>query len=87
MLCKRENALPPLSNTEFVDVLGGLETLGLLGEESCGRSLSGKERTPTRKGKHIGEGKRFVSFVDEAEVKDCLEGVSGGILRGLLGSE
>ncbi len=87
VLCRRENALPPLSNTEFVDVLGGLETLGLMGEENCGRSLSGKEGTPTRKGKHIGEGKRFVSFVDEAEVKDCLEGVSGGILMGLLGSE
>ena len=86
-LCKREDALHPLSNTEFVDILGGLETLGLVGEENCGRSLSGKERKPTRTGKHVGEGKRIVSLVDEAEFKDCLEGVSGGILRGLLGSE
>lgn len=86
-LCKREDTLHPLSSTEFVDILEGLETLGLLGEASCGRSLSGKEGTPTQKGKHVWEGKRFVSFVDEGEVKDCLEGVSGGILRGLLGSE
>ena len=86
-LCKRDDALHPLSNTEFVDILGGLETLGLLGEENCGRGLSGKERTPSRKGKHVEEEKRFVSFVDEGEVKACLEGVSGGILKGLLGSE
>ena len=86
-LCKREGALHPLSNTEFVDVLGGLETLGLLGEENCGRGISGKEGTPTRKGKKVGEEKRFVSFVDEEEVKSCLGGVSGGILRCLLGSE
>ena len=86
-LCKREEALHPVSNTEFVVILEGLETLGLVGEERCGRGLSGKEGTPTRKAKHRGEEKRFVSFVDEGEVKNCLEGVSGGILRGLLGSE
>lgn len=86
-LCKREDALHPLSNTEFMDILGGLETLGLLGEERWGRGLSGKEGTPTRKGKRVGEEKKFVSFVDEGEVVHCLEGVSGCILRGLLGSE
>ncbi|CAF9933676.1 MAG: AAA ATPase [Alectoria fallacina] len=84
-LCKREDALHPLSNTEFADILEGLETLGLLGEDNCGRGLSGKGRTPTRKGKHIGNEKRYVSFVDEGEVNNCLEGVSGGILRGLIG--
>ena len=86
-LCKREDTLHPLSNTEFVDILGGLETLGLLGEEKCGRGLRGKVGTPTRKGKYVGEEKRFASLVDEGEVVNCLEGVSGGILRGLLGSE
>ena len=70
-----------------MDILEGLETLGLVGEEHCGRGFSGKEGTPTRKGKHVGEEKRLVSFVDEGEFKNCLEGVSGGILRGLLGSE
>ena len=86
-LCKREDALHPLSSTEFVDILWGLETLALLGEENCGRGLGGNEGTPTRKGKHFGKEKRFVSFVDEGEVMSCLEGVSGGILRGLLGLE
>ena len=83
-LCKREDALHPLSNTEFVDILSGLETLGLVGEESSGRGLGGKERTPTRKGKHSREEKRLVSFVDEGEVMNCLDGASGSILRGLL---
>ena len=87
MLCKRGDRLHPLSNNEFVDILGGLETLGLLGEENCAGGLGGKERTPSRRGKHVREEKRFVSFVDEGEVKSCLEGVSGGILRSLLGSE
>ena len=86
-LCRRDDALHALSNTEFADILGGLETLGLLGDENCGRGLSGIKRTQNRKGKHVGEEKRFVSFVDEGEVKACLEGVSGGILRGLLGLE
>ena len=86
-LCKREDALHPLSNTEFVDILGGLETLGLVGEETCGRGLSGKAGAPTRRGKQVREEKRYVSFVDEREVQGCLEGVSGGILRGLLDSK
>ena len=86
-LCKREDALHPLSNTEFVDILGGLETLGILGEQNCGRCIGGKEGTPTRKVKHVGKEKQYVSFIDEEEMKDCLEGVSGGILRGLLGLE
>ena len=86
-LCKQEDTLQPLSKTEFVDILGGLETLGLLREENCGRGLSGKERAPIRKGRYVGEEKKFVSCVNEREVKGCLEGVSGGILRGLLGPE
>ena len=86
-LCKREDALHPLSNTEFVDILGGLEALGLVGDESSGRGLGGKERTPTRKGKHSRVEKRLVSFVDVGEVVNCLDGASGSILRGLLGLE
>lgn len=40
MLCKRENALHPLTSTEFADVISGLETLGLVGrrwERPCAR--------------------------------------------------
>ena len=85
-LCKREDALHPLSNTEFADILGGLETLGLVGQMNRGRGLGRKEGGMFRKGKHTGGEKIFVSFVDEGEIENSLEGESGGILRGLLRS-
>lgn len=80
-LCARENALHPLTNTEFTDIIGGLETLGFLGEEN-GRG--GKTGTPSRKRKVSREEKRVLSFIDEREVKGCLEGLGGGILKNLL---
>ena len=85
-LCRRDNALHPLTSTEFADVVSGLETLGLVGEEKTGRGFG---MTPSKKGKGkgMGEEKRVVGFVDEKEVKSCLDGVSGGILRSLLGFE
>lgn len=79
-LCKRENALHPLTATEFVDVVGGLETLGLLGEgdvQGFSRGKLGKRST-------TGEDRRIVSLVRETEVEGCLKGVGGGILQGLL---
>lgn len=86
-LCKRENALHPLTATEFADVISGLETLGLVGED--GRILAVGMRTPGKKGKGMvkGEEKRVVSWVGEGEVEGCLEGVGGGILKGLLRGE
>lgn len=83
-LCKRENALHPLTATEFADVISGLETLGLVGED--GRVLAMGVRTHGKKGKGAvkGEDKRIVSWVGEGEIEGCLEGVGGAILRGLL---
>lgn len=78
-LCKRENALHPLKATEFMDVIGGLETLGLIGEDAKGLM----RKTP---GKNLGmtEERRFMSWVSEGEVMGCLDGAGGGILKGLL---
>jgi cell division control protein 6 len=86
-LCKRENTLHPLTATEFADVISGLETLGLIGED--GRVLAMRMRTPGKKGKGMvkGEERRVVSWVGEGEVEGCLEGVGGGILKGLLRDE
>lgn len=84
-LCKRENSLHPLTATEFADVIGGLETLGLVGE-GMARGFLGKE-TPSRKkrmGGAVGEERRMICWVSEEEVEGCLEGVGGAILRGLL---
>lgn len=79
-LCRRENALHPLTATEFVDVVGGLETLGLIGEgdvKGFAKGTRGKRRAK-------GEDRRMVSYVRETEVEGCFEGVAGGILRSLL---
>lgn len=89
-LCKRENALHALTATEFTDVISGLETLGLIGEEKKGFMFGVRAVASGRKGRGKGlesfgrENKRMVCFVDEKEVQGCLEGVGGTILRGLL---
>lgn len=80
VLCKRENALQPLTVTEFGDVVGGLETLGLVGEVDVKGFARGKYGTRSAKE----ENRRVVSFVREADLKGCLEAVEAGILRGLL---
>lgn len=80
LLCKRDNALHPLTNVEFGDVVGGLETLGLVGE---GQAQGTLRITPGRKaGKH--EDRRISCWVSERELETCLDGAGGGILRGLL---
>lgn len=84
MLCRQDNALHPLTSTEFADIISSLETLGLVGEEKGGRGFGAVVGTPSRKGKGVLEEKRIVCFVDENEVKSCLNGVGRGILMGLL---
>ena len=87
-LCERDKAIHPLTSTEFADVVSGLETLSLIGEEKSGRGLGMVPTTPSKKGKGVvGKEKRVVSFVDEAEVKSCLVGVGGAILTSLLASD
>ena len=83
-LCKRENALHPLTSTEFVDVISGLETLGLVGEEGRGFSISKAKGTPSKKAAKGKEERSIVSWVAEKELEGCLDGPGGGILRGLL---
>ncbi|KAL9131863.1 MAG: hypothetical protein Q9217_000309 [Psora testacea] len=80
-LSRRENALHPLTATEFADVISGLETLGLVGEENGrrGRTRMVASCTEEREG-----GRRIVSFVDEKEIQACLGSIGGGILRSLL---
>ena len=87
-LCERDKAIHPLTSTEFADVVSGLETLSLIGEEKSGRGFGMVPTTPSKKGKGVvGKEKRVVSFVDEAEVKSCLIGVGGAILTSLLASD
>ncbi len=86
-LCTRENALHPLTNTEFVDIVSGLETLGLVGEQRSGRASNTLSGTPSKKGKGIGGDRRIISLVDANELEACLKGAGRGILLGLLGCD
>ncbi|KAL8819249.1 MAG: hypothetical protein Q9223_002280 [Gallowayella weberi] len=83
LLCKRDNALHPLTAVEFCDVIGGLETLGLVGEG--GAKGLGKSTPSKKSGKR--EDRRVSSWVSEKEFECCLDGAGGAILRGLLESE
>jgi cell division control protein 6 len=86
-LCKRENALHPLTSTEFVDTVSGLETLGLIGEQRSGRGFGALSGTPSKRRRGFGEDRSIMCFVDANELKACLEGVGRGILLGLLGCD
>jgi len=97
-LCKRENVLHPLSNTEFRDVIGSLEALSLV-EVAEGRngSLTPSKTpsgTPSRRGRGVGgfgkagaEEKRVASCVGVKEVRDSLDGPGVEILRALIDGE
>ena len=83
-LCLRDNTLQPLSSTEFVDVVGSLEALGLAGEE-------GKTTAKGKNGFGMGnrgggrEVRRVSSLIGEKEVEESLDGgAAAGILRALL---
>ncbi|KAL8675317.1 MAG: hypothetical protein Q9168_000274 [Polycauliona sp. 1 TL-2023] len=80
LLCKRDNALHPLTAVEFYDVYGGLETLGLTGE---GHARSFARNTLSKKATRREE-RRVSSWVSEKEFQPCLEGVGGAILKGLM---
>ncbi|KAL8917828.1 MAG: hypothetical protein Q9208_007716 [Pyrenodesmia sp. 3 TL-2023] len=79
-LCKRDNTLHPLTAVEFCDVIGGLETLGLVGD---GEAMGTFRRMPGKK-PVMREDKRVSCWVSEQELESCLDGAGGGILKGLL---
>ena len=83
-LCKRENALHPLTSTEFVDVVDGLETMGLVGEDTRGFGIAKGRGTRSKKAAKGKEDRSVVSWVGAKELEGCLEGPGGSILRRLL---
>ncbi|KAL9612861.1 MAG: hypothetical protein Q9167_002545 [Letrouitia subvulpina] len=80
-LCTMENALHPLTKTEFIDVVGGLETLGLVGEGSGGTGFL--KGTPSKKGPQK-EKTRMMNWVTVKELEQCLTGPGSAILKRLL---
>ncbi|KAL2828772.1 P-loop containing nucleoside triphosphate hydrolase protein [Aspergillus cavernicola] len=93
-LCRTDNILHPLTATEFKDVLGSLETLGLVGEyQSRGRGgtvAGGSDirRTPSKPSamslnKALDE-QSLVCFVSQKEIESQITGPGEGILRRLF---
>lgn len=83
-LCKRDRLLAQLSKVEFRDVVGGLESAGVVGLSTVG-ALGGGPMTPSKKGRGGGVGaggmdeRRVSCLVREGELRKEVEGV------GLLG--
>ncbi|KAJ5743915.1 hypothetical protein N7533_008785 [Penicillium manginii] len=95
-LCRNDNILHPLTSTEFKDVLGNLETMGLVGDYQ-GRGRGGTlgagsdvRRTPSKSGSvmstpHKGMDEQgILCFVSQSEIEGQIAGPGEGILRRLL---
>ncbi|KAI9374363.1 P-loop containing nucleoside triphosphate hydrolase protein [Aspergillus egyptiacus] len=96
-LCKTDNILHPLTATEFKDVLGSLETLGLVGEyqsRGWGGTVSGGSdvrRTPSKSNtttlSRALDEQSLVCFVSQKEIETQISGPGEGILRRLFSGE
>lgn len=93
-LCQRESLLHPLTNTEFRDVVSGLEALGLLSPaEGRGGSFivaMTPSKTPGRRGKSgfgataVGDERRVASAVGGKELAGALDGPGSELLKDIL---
>lgn len=90
VLCTRDSILHPLSSSEFREVVGSLETLGLVSPVD-GKTGSFIAQTPSKRGRKVafpsGEEKRLASCVGEKETEQMAEGVGAGILTSILSGE
>lgn len=93
MLCTRDSILHPLTNTEFRDVVGSLETLSLVNPVDGRNGSFIAMNTPSKRGRKFGSGigvgdeKRVGSCVGEKEVAQAVEGLGAGILKSILSGE
>ncbi|KZZ94075.1 cell division control protein [Ascosphaera apis ARSEF 7405] len=83
-LCRRDNALTPLSASEFNDVISSLETSGLIALQNSASGPATPSRTPSRRAR--GErGETIINcYVNEKEVLGALKGAGEGILMKLV---
>lgn len=98
-LCRKGNVLQPLTVTEFRDIIGSLEAMGLIGEAqtSGGRAASGSgmPRTPSKTGRGANgtptkkgmDDSGLVCYVGEKEVEAQATGPGEGVLKALLREE
>lgn len=90
-LCTRDSVLHPLSSSEFREVVGSLETLGLV------HAVDGKNgsfvipQTPSKRGRKAtvgsGDDKRVASATGEKDMESMTDGIGAGILKSILSGE
>lgn len=91
-LCTRDSVLHPLSSSEFREVVGSLETLGLV-NASDGKSGSfTAPQTPSKRGRKgplsaSGDERRIASCAGEKEIESVADGVGAGILTSILNGD
>lgn len=91
-LCKSDSVLHPLSSSEFREVVGSLETLGLITDVDGKKGGLVINQTPSRRGRwnglaNTGEEKRVASCVGEEEVEQATDGIGAGILKIILNGD
>ncbi|KAK2041250.1 cell division control protein [Colletotrichum somersetense] len=91
VLCTRDSVLHPLSSSEFREVIGSLETLGLISPVDGKTGGLVATQTPSKRGRKsalpTGEDKRVASCVGEKEMENIAEGVGAGILSSILSGD
>ena len=89
-LCTRDSVLHPLSSSEFREVVGSLETLGLVNAVD-GKNGSFAAHTPSKRGRKSavpsGDERRIASSVSEKDMESVTDGVGAGILKSILMGE
>lgn len=90
-LCTRDSVLHPLSSSEFREVVGSLETLGLVNNVDGKNGSFATPQTPSKRGRKTavagGDDKRIASCVGEKEMDSVADGVGAGILRSILSGD
>ncbi|KAM0260501.1 hypothetical protein ACHAQJ_002734 [Trichoderma viride] len=90
-LCLRDSVLHPLSSSEFREVVGSLETLGLVNAVEGKTGSFIMPQTPSKRGRKVaaasGDEKRIGSCVGDKEMESIADGVGADILRTILSGE
>ncbi|KAF5241804.1 hypothetical protein FAUST_3600 [Fusarium austroamericanum] len=90
-LCIRDSVLHPLSSSEFREVAGSLETLGLVTASDGKTGSFTAPQTPSKRGRKTmaatGDERRLTSCVAEKEIESATDGIGAGILKSILSGE
>ena len=90
LLCTRDSVLHPLSSFEFREVVGSLETLGLVNAVDGKNGSFANPQTPSKRGRKMmasGDDRRISSAAGEKDLESMVDGLGASILRSILSGE